>query len=140
MTTQEFVSQLQDLYGPFTSEGMKIAVMRRISVLSDSQRDRLFEAYIRNIPGTYKPDLKNVLDCMDRAGIKPQEKKRVCPSCGYSWSSTSSCCPSCCYSSDQGDPEAYHYEFTHGKGRFNREKITRMMEEFANNIKFGGRR
>mgnify|MGYP003293069644 CR=1 FL=1 len=123
MTGATFISEIISLYGEFTSEGMKRAVLARISELSDRQRDKLFDTYIRNIPGTYKPDLKNVLDCMDKAGIRPGEKVRTCEACGKSWSSTQMECPACGYTRECGDPDAYRREMLDGYGKFNKEVL-----------------
>lgn len=128
MTTQEFVNQLQDLYGPFTTDGMMVAVMKRISPLSDTQRDKLLETYVRTVPGTYKPDLKNVLDCMEKAGIRPEEKPKTCICCGSKWTSTQIECPTCYYSSDCGNPEVYRKEISNRKAA-----VARLMSDLMKN-------
>lgn len=129
MTVVKFLSELQSIYGDFTSEGMQRAVFGRVSVLTDAQRDKLFDIYCRNIPGVYKPDLKNILQCMEIGGINPSEKKSVCPSCGYKWSGTAVACPNCCYTKEDGDPRQYNYEFMNDCGRFNRKAIQELMSK-----------
>jgi hypothetical protein len=130
MTTQEFVNQLQDLYGPFTTDGMMVAVMKRVSPLSDTQRDKLLETYVRTVPGTYKPDLKNVLDCMEKACIRAADKMKTCISCGHKWSSTHFECPACGYTKDDGDPAKYRLEVLEGAGKFNREVLAKLFKSW----------
>lgn len=127
MTVVKFLSELQSIYGDFTSEGMQKAVFSRVSALTDTQRGKLFDIYCRNIPGVYKPDLKNILQCMEIGGITPPEKKKVCPSCGYKWSSSSVECPNCCYTKEEGDPRQYNHEFVNDCGRFNRKAVQELL-------------
>lgn len=130
MTVGKFISEITAMYGEFTTEGMKKAVINRISALSDHNRDKLFDTYCRTIPGTFKPDLKNVLDCMDKAGIRPEEKPHTCICCGNTWTSTQIECPRCYYSRDCGDPEQYRKEMSNRKAA-----VARLMAEvFANKI------
>lgn len=136
MTVMAFITEIESMYGNFTSEGMKKAVASRISKLSESQLDKLFETYIRLIPGTYKPDLKNILDCMDKVGIKPEAKIKCCASCGHKWQSTMIECPCCSYTEAEGDPKQYYYEFINDCGRFNRKAVKQMLQEFAFKSKF----
>lgn len=133
MTTNEFMTSLIDLYGPFTSEGMAKAVITRIQPLADRQRDALFDVYIRTVPGNFKPDLKTVLECIEKAGIKT-EKQKVCPSCNYAWSSTSVDCPRCAYMPTDGDPKVYYKEWSEGYGRFNRMAINELMASFGKKL------
>ena len=133
MTTQEFVNQLQDLYGPFTTDGMMVAVMKRVSPLSDTQRDKLLETYVRTVPGTYKPDLKNVLDCMEKACIRVADKMKTCVSCGYQWNSTAVDCPTCGYHKSWGDPVEYQRELKEGMGKFNREVLAELLKRWNKN-------
>ncbi len=123
MNTEKFLWDLQDMYGPFPTEGMMRAVAGRISPLTDSQRGRLFEVYCRTVPGNYRPDLKNVLHCMELGNIKPLDKSKRCASCGYRWTSTQVECPVCSYMPDEGDPVQYHYEFVNECGRFDMQAI-----------------
>lgn len=127
MDTMGFITDIQSLYGNFNTEGMMRAVAARISPLTDSQRDKLFEVYIRTIPGNYRPDLKKVLDCMESGGLRPQDKVKVCPSCGHCWNSTQVECPACCYTPADGDPQQYHHEFVNDCGRFNRKAIQELL-------------
>jgi hypothetical protein len=130
MTSVQFVVEIENMYGAFTSEGMKKAVINKLSGLAENQIHKLFDTYCRTIPGTYKPDLKNVLDCMDKAGIRSDEKQRTCICCGNTWTSTQIECPRCYYSRDCGDPELYRKEIGNRKAA-----VARLMAEvFANKI------
>ena len=131
MTTPEFLTQITDLYGDFATTGMARAVANKLQQLSDRQRDRLFDVYIKTIPGNFKPDLKAVIECIEKAGIK-QENQRTCEACSYAWSSTSHDCPRCGYTKEDGDPVAYYHEWSEGYGRFNRMAIDEMLRNMRN--------
>ena len=126
MTTNEFMISLIDLYGPFTSEGMAKAVIAKLQPLADRQRLKLFDVYIRTVPGNFKPDLKTILDCIDKAGIKI-EKQKTCPACHYAWTGTMYECPRCAYMHTDGDPADYYKEWSEGCGRFWRPKIDELV-------------
>lgn len=128
MTVIQFVVEIETMYGAFTTEGMKKAVMNRLRDFSEKQIDKLFETYIRTIPGTYKPDLKNVLDCMEKAGIRPEEKPKTCICCGSKWTSTQIECPTCYYSSDCGNTEVYRKEISNRKAA-----VARLMSDLMKN-------
>lgn len=115
MTVIQFVVEIETMYGAFTTEGMKKAVMNRLRDFSEKQIDKLFETYIRTIHGTCKPDLKNVLDCMEKAGIRPEDKPKNCICCGNTWTSTQVECPRCSYSRECGNPETYRSEIQNRK-------------------------
>lgn len=133
MTTNEFITSLIDLYGPFTSEGMAKAVVTRIQPLADRQRDALFDVYIRTVPGNFKPDLKTILECIEKAGIKT-EKQKYCPACNYAWHGTMHECPRCAYMPSDGDPKVYHKEWSEGYGRFNRMAINELLSNFGRQL------
>ena len=134
MTTNEFIQNLTDLYGEFTSTGMAKAVITRIQPLADRQRDALFDVYVRTVPGNFKPDLKTILECIDKAGIRT-EKQKICPACNYAWSSTMYDCPRCAYIPSDGDPRIYYKEWSEGYGRFNRMAINELLANFGRQLK-----
>ena len=115
MTASDFVCEIESLYGEFTSEGMKMAVLKKLTQISEKNISKLFDTYCRTIPGIYKPDLKNVLDCMEKACIKPEDKPKNCICCGNTWTSTQVECPRCGYSRECGNPETYRSEIQNRK-------------------------
>lgn len=122
MTTAELIQRITEMYGDFATPGMAKAVINKVQPLADRQRDKLYDTYTRTVPGNFKPDLKAIIDCMDKAGIKV-EKQRTCPACNYAWYGTMHECPRCAYTPTDGDPLAYYDEWANGKGRFNRIAI-----------------
>lgn len=131
MTTAEFIKGITELYGDFATPGMAKAVINKVQPLADRQRDKLYDTYTRTVPGNFKPDLKAIIECMDKAGIKV-ETQRTCPACNYAWSSTSIDCPRCAYMPEDGDPLAYYDEWSEGYGRFNRMAIDEMLRNMRN--------
>lgn len=131
MTTGQFILDIQNLYGDFPTQGMMKAVADRLAPLTDRQRSRLFEIYIRSIPGNYKPDLRNIMQCMEMGNISPAAKSKRCDSCGHRWTSTQVECPVCSYTPEEGDPKQYHYEFMHDCGRFDRKAARELIAQIS---------
>ena len=130
MTASDFVCEIESLYGEFTSEGMKMAVLKKLTQISEKNISKLFDTYCRTIPGIYKPDLKNVLDCMEKACIKQDEYVKQCLSCGHKWTSTQVSCPYCGYDKTCGDPEEYKRDIESGIGQFNREAFAEFLKKW----------
>lgn len=129
MSVQDFIHRLVEVYGDFVTEGMAKEVARIINKLAPRQREKLMETYLKLVPGNFRPDVKNIMFCMEQAGIRPCEIQKECPACSMRWASTAIECPRCGYDKNMdGDPLQYNKEWSTGTGRFTQVNINRLLE------------
>lgn len=100
MTAKDFVIKIINLYGDFKSKGMADEFFNTVSKFNDSQRDSLYQIYIKKIPGNYTPDLRSLLECIDSLGLKVEKQVNYCKCCGMNIEQNNYC-NSCGYSDDK---------------------------------------
>lgn len=133
MRVEEFINKLVFVYGDFYTEGMAREVANIVSKLNPKQREKLMTVYLRQVPGNFRPDVKNINYCIELAGINPNEREHRCRACNNVWTYNDTMCPRCGFDMNSSeDPAVYHYEWETQTGRFCKEDI----QEIINNMKF----
>lgn len=132
MTAKDFVIKIINLYGDFKSKGMADEFYATVSKYSDSQRDSLYQMYIKKIPGNYTPDLRSLLECIDCLSLKVEKPTKVCVCCGWNIGFNTDVCEHCGYSPEYNLAEyKQHLEN-------NREKICNLLANFMVDLRNKG--
>lgn len=132
MTPKDFITKIINLYGDFTTPGMAKEFYDIISKYSGQQLERLMSEYIRSVPGIYKPDVKCILECIDRLGVKVEVQTKHCLCCGWIMDSKADMCNRCGYS-----PEYNLLEYQQQLA-INQEKIAKLLANFSVGLKNKG--